>query len=175
MPYAPPVPYSQYMYPPAPMAQPGYSFNQPQPMPGMQPQVSQAPPYGYSQPMPQQPQTQSSWEIISVQSEDEARRYPVAPGNSVTFKNENLPYYYTKTASYSQFEPPKFERYSLIKEDAEYTVPVVEVSSSSQPIPHVDYATTDELKALRKQIEELEDLITSPKSQPQTVIKKEGK
>ena len=156
MPYAPPGYFGgmpmqpQPQYPPVPY---GYSA---MPAPQMQP-------VGYSQanqPMVSTPSSQSSWEIISVQSEDEARRYPVAPGNTVTFKNENLPYYYTKTVSFSQFEPPKFERYSLIKEDADITVPAVEVGA--QPIPQMDYATTNDIRALQKQIEELEDLITRP-------------
>lgn len=33
--------------------------------------------------------------IITVRSIDEARMYPVAPGNSITFRDENAPYIYT--------------------------------------------------------------------------------
>ena len=35
--------------------------------------------------------------IVSVASEDEARRYPVAPGYTVTMRDENGPYLYEKT------------------------------------------------------------------------------
>lgn len=150
-----PMPYNYGMTP-------GYSAN-PYPQP-QTPMVGTAP-------QPQQPPTQSTWEVVSVQSEDEARRYPVAPGNSVTFKDENLPYYYTKTVSYSQFDKPKFERYSLVKEDAEFTVPVVEVGSQS--IPQMDYATSDDILALQRKIESLEELIKQDK--PSNPPKKEGK
>lgn len=162
-PQYPPMPYSYGMQPynMPPQSQPGYSASYPQP--------AQTPMVGTQQPQ----QIQSTWEVISVQSEDEARRYPVAPGNSVTFKDENLPYYYTKTVSYSQFEKPRFERYSLVKEDADFTVPAVEVRS--EPIPQMDYATADDVRALRKQIEDLEELLTRPQDKPSNPPKKEGK
>ena len=55
--------------------------------------------------------------FISVRSEAEARNYPVAYGNSVTFKDETAPYVYCKTM-FSQFDKPSFEKYRLIKEDS---------------------------------------------------------
>ena len=55
--------------------------------------------------------------FISVASEEDARRYPVAPGNSVTFKNENAPYVYTKTMGFSQLDRPLFEKFRLVKEE----------------------------------------------------------
>ena len=71
------------------------------------------------QPQPQvQPQIQNIG-FISVPSEEVARNYPVAPGNSVTFKNENAPYVYTKTMGFSQLDRPAFEKYKLVKEDVE--------------------------------------------------------
>jgi len=62
------------------------------------------------------PQIQSNG-FISVRSEMEARNYPVAPGNSITFKDENAPYVYTKTMGVSQLDTPSFEKYKLVKED----------------------------------------------------------
>ena len=67
---------------------------------------------------PTQPQIQNNG-FISVPSEEVARNYPVAPGNSVTFKNENAPYVYTKTMGFSQLDRPSFEKYKLVKEDVE--------------------------------------------------------
>lgn len=55
--------------------------------------------------------------IITVRSIDEARMYPVAPGNSITFRDENAPYIYTKTMGFSQLERPIFEKYRLMKEE----------------------------------------------------------
>jgi len=61
-------------------------------------------------------QTQSPF--ITVRSEAEARNYPVAYGNSVTFKDETSPYVYCKTM-FSQFDKPSFEKYRLVKEDSQ--------------------------------------------------------
>lgn len=55
--------------------------------------------------------------FISVRSELEARNYPVAPGNSITFKDETAPYVYTKTMGFSQLDRPNFEKYKLVKEE----------------------------------------------------------
>lgn len=68
------------------------------------------------QQQPQQQQIQNSG-IISVRNEGEARSYPVAPGNSITFKDETAPYIYTKTMGFSQLDQPIFEKYKLIKEE----------------------------------------------------------
>lgn len=55
--------------------------------------------------------------FISVRNEAEARNYPVAFGNSVTFKDENAPYVYTKTMGFSQLDSPRFEKFKLVKEE----------------------------------------------------------
>lgn len=63
-----------------------------------------------------QPQIQNGG-FVSVRSEAEARNYPIAPGNSVTFKDETAPYVYTKTMGFSQLDRPIFEKYKLVKEN----------------------------------------------------------
>jgi len=65
---------------------------------------------------PQMVQQQTQSPFITVRSEAEARNYPVAYGNSVTFKDETSPYVYCKTM-FSQFDKPSFEKYRLVKED----------------------------------------------------------
>lgn len=55
--------------------------------------------------------------FVSVRNIEEAYNWPVAPGNSITFKDENSPYIYTKTKGFSQLEPPIFERFRLVKEE----------------------------------------------------------
>ena len=97
----------------------------------------------------QQPQQQP--QIIRVQSEQEARQYPVSPGNSVTFIDENAPYCYSKSMGFSQLEPPVFEKYRLVKEDANSVQNVAELPLPAQGIDLSLYALktdTDELKAL---------------------------
>lgn len=55
--------------------------------------------------------------FVSVRNENEARNYPVAPGNSVMFRDETAPYIYSKTMGYSQLDIPKFDKYRLVKEE----------------------------------------------------------
>lgn len=76
--------------------------------------------------------------FVRVQSENDARMYPVAPGNSVTFIDDNAPYCYVKTMDFSQLDRPKFEKYRLVKEE----------EVQAQTAPKVDmnnYATKDDL------------------------------
>jgi hypothetical protein len=72
------------------------------------------PPQQQQMPLPQ-PQIQNGG-FVNVRSEDEAKNYPVALGNSVTFKDETSPYIYTKTMGFSQLDRPIFEKYKLVKE-----------------------------------------------------------
>ena len=72
-------------------------------------------PYFMQNQIPQQQQSP----FITVRSEAEARNYPVAYGNSVTFKDETAPYVYSKTMGFSQLDKPVFEKYRLIKEETD--------------------------------------------------------
>lgn len=76
-------------------------------------------------PQAQTQQNQTSG-FVSVRSEAEARNYPVAYGNSVTFKDENAPYIYTKTMGFSQLDRPIFDKYKLVKEEASEQIQVTE-------------------------------------------------
>lgn len=106
------------------------------------PQVpQQVPPQNYA---PQGFQNQSNF--VPVPSEEVARNYPVAAGNSVTFKNENAPYIYTKTMGYSQLDRPVFEKYKLIRED-----------TPEEAETKTDY--NEQIKAIWGEIEELKKKI----------------
>lgn len=88
------------------------------------------PPYFYPQMQAQQAvaQTQTSG-FVSVRSEAEARNYPVAFGNSVTFRDENAPYIYTKSMGFSQLDRPIFDKYKLVKEEPQKAAPDIPNSS----------------------------------------------
>ena len=97
----------------------GQQFYQPVQQPMQMSQMSQM-----QQPMSQQQTatqpnftTAQQGVFVRVQSEQEARSYPVAPGNSVTFIDENAPYCYTKAVDASALDRPRFERYRLVKEE----------------------------------------------------------
>jgi len=117
--------------------------------------------------VPQVQNTQTNG-IISAPNEEFARNYPVAYGNSVTFRDESLPYLYTKTMGFSQMDRPTFDKYKLVKESAEEVAPV--------PVPEpknydgdIDLLKSDieSLKAenenLKAELEDLSDAIAALK------------
>lgn len=110
-----------------------------------------------------QPQIQNGG-FISVRSEQEARSYPIAPGNSVTFKDENMPYVYVKTMGFSQLDRPNFEKFRLVKE--EEVQAQQPTSGENRQTNNIDYALkadlvslqgtfATEIETLKKQIAEL--------------------
>ncbi len=72
---------------------------------------------GYSQYTPPEPPKQIQYSVVNSPSIDYARNYPVAPGNSVSFKIENQPFLCIKTMGFSPLEKPVFDVYRLVKED----------------------------------------------------------
>ena len=118
------------------------------------------PNYGYQQPNYnyQQNQTIQNGGFVTVQSEEEARSYPVAHGMSVTFRNENFPYIYTKTLGFSQMDSPTFEKYKLIKEEAQIAqVPSENTKDDTLPI----YVTKTEFGAIRDELDSLKNKVES--------------
>lgn len=109
----------------------------------------------------QQPQqnTQQTTQIqnggfVMVKDISEALNYPVAPGNSVTFKNENQPYIYTKTLGFSQLDQPIFEVFKLIKEDK----PQLKFDESDQEntvMPTVEYLSLEEAEIMRSEMAQM--------------------
>lgn len=97
-------------------------------------------------------QTQSQNCFVGVSCENEARNYPVAYGNSVTFKNENEPYLYSKTVL-SQMEAPIFKKYRIVEElpqNAPQNVQGVDLST---------FVTKTEFGALQKELQALQEAL----------------
>ena len=104
----------------------------------------------YSAPQ-QQPVNQQirSGGIVSVAGEDEARRYPVAPGYTVTMRDENGPYLYEKTMGYSQLDQPIFRKARIVfEDDAQNT----QAKQEEPAEPPKVYAELKQLEALRDAI-----------------------
>jgi len=97
--------------------------------------------------------------FICVPNEEEARRYPVAPGNSVTFKNENAPYVYTKTMGFSQLDRPLFEKFRLVKEEDTETLSEENRSMSASTSESVKYLVQEDLSPLVKDIKNIQTKI----------------
>lgn len=112
------------------------------------------PPYQQYQQMMQYSQpTQNTGSFVSVSNEAMARNYPLAPGTSGTFINENEPYCYTKTMGLSQFDRPVFKRYRLVEEtdapqNAQSAPTTSEKADSSITIPEKINADIAALRAL---------------------------
>ena len=113
----------------------------------------------FNQQMPvQQPQQQSIPQsmpvqnngIIPVRGESVARNYPVALGNSVTFRDETAPYIYTKTMGFSQMDVPRFDKYRLVKEDD-----AEPISSAENSIDLSVYMLKTDVEPIKSEIEKL--------------------
>ena len=116
------------------------------------------PQQAYAPPQSVQPQIRSGG-IVTVANEDEARRYPVAPGYTVTMRDETKPYLYEKTMGYSQLDQPIFRKARLVFEDdspqTQESAPAPEKSPEAAPV----YAELSQLEALKTSVsEELQNL-----------------
>lgn len=80
--------------------------------------------------------------FVRVQNENEARNYLVAPGTSVTFRDESAPYIYTKTMGFSQLDSPVFEKFKLVKEN-----------EPAEPVKSNDFVLKDDFEALKSEFE----------------------
>ena len=137
-----PMNYSQMYYP---------QYQQPQ-------QMQQA-----TQIQAQYPATQGGF--VRVRSENEARMYPVAPGNSVTFIDETGPYCYCKTVNMGQLDRPIFEKYRLVKEeDATQPVEAQEKPDNAPAIDLSKYAKKQDIEAFRGDIEAMKQDIETFRS-----------
>ena len=146
-------------------------------------------PYQQFQPnFQQQMQNQSNYQqsqqqiqnggFVSVHNENEARNYPIAPGNSVTFKDENAPYVYTKTQGFSQLDRPVFEKYRLVKEEEYQPQQVAQSAPTSaentEQANNIDYALKSDLRALWGEIEALKKQMPKSKEEIKNKIEKTG-
>ena len=112
----------------------------------------------------QQPQIQNGG-FISVRSAQEAFNYPVALGNSVTFKDETAPFIYVKTRGFSQLEEPVFEQFQLVKvenqQKSSETVPMT--NETEQKFDINNYALKSDLEALQSEINFLKKKVSDLK------------
>ena len=127
------------------MIYPQYSYTSPQ----YYPQISQMQNMYTPQQQPVQQQIRSGG-IVSVANEDEARRYPVAPGYTVTMRDENGPYLYEKTMGFSQLDQPIFRKARIVFEDDHTQEEQKKPEEPAEP-PKV-YAELKQLEALRDAI-----------------------
>ncbi len=111
-------------------------------------------------PVTPEPPKQIQYSVVNAPSVDYAKSYPVAPGNSVSFKIENQPFLCTKTMGFSPLEKPTFETYRLVKEDEAEIV-------ESKP----EYVLKEDLAAIEDRLTEIEKTLkprTRKKEEPES-------
>lgn len=142
----------------------------------MMPQQQMQQPQQTVQQQPQYPIVQGGF--VRVRNENEARMYPVAPGNSVTFIDEANPYCYCKTVNMGQLDRPIFERYRLVKED-DAQAPV-EAPPKPVDVPSIDlsmYAlkkdVLDELNAIKADMDAFRSDLYGIAGKKKAPVKKE--
>lgn len=155
------------------MAYPNYNYQQYQQSYPQQYQQNNQQMVGAQMSLPQQ-QPQFGG-FVSVRNEIEARNYPVAPGNSVMFRDETGPYIYSKSMGYSQLDTPKFDKYRLVKEeDTSVNVSEPHTDSLESKMDNLPtYALKSEFDALNELVNTLVEDVDLLKSKRQPAKKKE--
>lgn len=137
---------------------PGYGgYNQFQPQMGAFPNGNMQMPQSQQNISPVQP-VQQNGGFIRVQSEDEARRYPVAPGGSITFIDDNSPHCYVKTVGLSPVDAPIFKRFRLVEEAETPSQSAGNGDISNEQQKDIDlsiYAKNDDIRELREECDGL--------------------
>lgn len=133
--------------------QPQQYYQQSQPQPQPQPQAQQ------SQGQPKQTQQTS---FVSVRSIDEAKNYPIAPGNSITFIDETRPFVYVKSKGNSGFDLADFKIYELVEQKEQQTIDTH--SNKSQFVTFAELNPIfEEINALKTEISGLKATKTTTK------------
>lgn len=106
--------------------------------------------------VPQQNQQQvQNGGFVNVRSETEARNYPVALGNVVTFKDETAPYIYTKTMGFSPLDIPRFEIYKQVPDPTQEQQPTEQGVTEMESIRNEMNNMKQEISALWQSLDEL--------------------
>ena len=109
-----------------------------------------------------QPPVNSMGGFIPVQNENEARMYPIAPGTSATFIDENSPYCYTKTLGASQLDRPTFKKFRLVEEtETPQDAPQgTQTALQNGGIDLSSYATKADMDALAARMSVIERMVS---------------
>lgn len=95
--------------------------------------------------------------FINVSSEEVARRWDVAPNNTVYFVNVNEGYIYIKSAGATILEPGKFTKFRLIEENENEQTPQVQEQEKPQ-INMDEYMKKSDFEPYKNIITEMQDV-----------------
>lgn len=139
----------------------------------MQPMMQQ----GVQQNQPQPQQIQNGG-IIPIKDENEARNYPVAPGTSVTFVDEQRKHLFIKTVGLNMFDKFDFRRFLIIEEKEEpqeEKQPDDRYSGDIEALKAYYEELKQEIAGLRKQIESKPAIEPVSAAKKKPAVKKEEK
>ena len=153
--------YPQQLYQPYPNA-----YQNPyQPVQNQQSMLQAPQPITQTTPQQTAPTVQNG-DFYVVPNEDAVLRWPVAPGNLVTFKIENQPVLIEKSMGYSKFDSPHYDRFKLVREE------MVQTEEKPEPVAVDDGKIT----ALEEQIQALSSEFNTLKEQVSALeTKKNGR
>lgn len=95
--------------------------------------------------------------FINVSSEEVARRWEVAPNNTVYFVNVNEGYIYIKSAGATILEPGKFTKFRLIEENENEQAPQAQEPEKPQ-INMDEYLKKSDFEPYKNIITEMQDV-----------------
>ena len=95
--------------------------------------------------------------FINVSSEEVARRWEVAPNNTVYFVNVNEGYIYIKSAGATILEPGKFTKFRLTEENENEQTPQVQEQEKPQ-INMDEYLKKSDFEPYKNIITEMQDV-----------------
>lgn len=95
--------------------------------------------------------------FINVSSEEVARRWDVAPNNTIYFVNVNEGYIYIKSAGATILEPGKFTKFRLIEENENEQTPQVQEPEKPQ-INMDEYLKKSDFEPYKNIITEMQDV-----------------
>ena len=147
----------------APFYRPSY-YDQMQNNPGMNQFNQQYQQQMVQQMQPTPMQTQPTNDFLWVLNENEATSYPVAPNNTVTLWDKNLPTIYIKSANAQGV--PSMRVLDFVERTATNPTPPVGTAFNS---PN-NFATLEQFNALKGDVEALRDKLDElkPKNTPKT-------
>lgn len=101
----------------------------------------------------------NSYNYIFTRDRSEAEGWPIAPGNTLVFKDQNGAYFYTKSLGFGPNEKPIFISYK--RED--FVEPVqseqVEQNSFKEQFDKYKSSTDLEISSLKTSLDEIRDLL----------------
>lgn len=99
-------------------------------------------------------QNQSQVSFMSIRGKDIAVNYPIAPGNTIFFKDELAPFIYVKTMGFSPLDRPTLEEYrrqdSVLPQEA--TPNAKDDNSTIKKIQDDIKAILDDIEGIKKKL-----------------------